>query len=156
MRFPELKFCNGCGVGWPLDCFFRKCGGRSGLRGKCKACVLGQDSLWKKKNRAKVVQYATNWAKANPERARSKNNEATARWKAKNREKRIAQHKISNAIRDNKIVRQPCVVCKRITGVEVKAQAHHSDYNKPFDVMWLCSKHHRAWHRLFLATQLGE
>lgn len=28
-----------------------------------------------------------------------------------------------------------------------KTQAHHKDYNKPFEVMWLCKKHHTEWHK---------
>lgn len=40
------------------------------------------------------------------------------------------------------LVRQPCEVC----GVE-KVLAHHDDYDKPFDVKWLCPKHHVARHK---------
>ena len=35
------------------------------------------------------------------------------------------------------IIRLPCQICGR------KAEAHHYDYNKPLDVLWLCRSHHR-------------
>lgn len=49
---------------------------------------------------------------------------------------------ISVAIRDNKIHKLPCEVCK-----ELKVQAHHTDYSKPLEVIWLCLEHHQEVHR---------
>ena len=37
---------------------------------------------------------------------------------------------------------QPCEVC----GSDNHIHRHHSDYKKPLDVMFLCSKHHKQWH----------
>lgn len=47
----------------------------------------------------------------------------------------------ASAIARGELVRQPCEVC----GAE-KADAHHPDYSKPLDVMWLCRAHHIAEH----------
>lgn len=52
-----------------------------------------------------------------------------------------ARQEVFNAIQRGEIIRQACVVC----GAE-KAHAHHEDYSKPLDVIWLCRKHHREVH----------
>lgn len=48
-----------------------------------------------------------------------------------------------------------CEVCARIgTAVEKRGriEAHHSNYNVPKRIIALCRRHHKAWHRIFLAT----
>lgn len=45
------------------------------------------------------------------------------------------------AIRGGKLVRQPCEVCGGL-----KSQAHHPDYSKPLQVIWLCATHHKDIH----------
>lgn len=53
-----------------------------------------------------------------------------------------AAHKlVAKAIREGKIIRQPCEVCDN-----PKTAAHHDDYSKPLEVRWLCYKHHTDWH----------
>lgn len=67
---------------------------------------------------------------------------STAAWDANNPEKRRAQKTVENHLKARKIARQPCERC----GAE-KVHAHHDDYSKPLDVMWLCPKHHKERHR---------
>jgi ribosomal protein S27AE len=61
--------------------------------------------------------------------------------KPENRLKLRCRERCAHAIRTGKLVRLACEKC----GAE-KAQAHHEDYSKPFDVKWLCSKCHAAAH----------
>jgi hypothetical protein len=51
--------------------------------------------------------------------------------------------KVQAAVNRGDLVRKPCEVC----GAE-KTHAHHDDYSKPLDVMWLCPKHHRERHEV--------
>jgi len=44
--------------------------------------------------------------------------------------------------RKNGMKRQPCSVCNFPF-----ADAHHEDYDKPLEVIWLCRKHHKDRHR---------
>jgi len=42
-----------------------------------------------------------------------------------------------SSIKSGKITRKPCEVCG-----DQKSEGHHEDYNKPYDVVWLCRLHH--------------
>jgi hypothetical protein len=58
-------------------------------------------------------------------------------------EKRMkVPYQVAKALKKGILKRQPCVIC----GNE-KTHGHHEDYNKPLDVVWLCSLHHRKRHR---------
>ncbi len=70
---------------------------------------------------------------------------ASLRWAAKHPERRKASHIVSNAVRDGKLI--PWPVCA-IPECSDKPQAHHPDYSRPLDVVWLCSFHHRQAHAL--------
>ena len=52
-----------------------------------------------------------------------------------------ARYGITHALRDGRIFKMPCEKCGN-----PKVVAHHCDYNKPFEVMWLCRIHHAEWH----------
>lgn len=71
-----------------------------------------------------------------------------------------AHNLLETAIRKNIIIRK--VVCEQCgdrptlkdgrTGIH----AHHCDYNKPLDVMWLCQKCHHEWHKHNRAIERRE
>ena len=48
---------------------------------------------------------------------------------------------LRNALLNGQIRKDPCCQCG-----ERKTQAHHPDYNKPLEVIWLCGMHHRELH----------
>lgn len=59
------------------------------------------------------------------------------RWRLRNPEKAFAHDVFAAAIRAGKITRKPCEICSNH-----KTDAHHDDYSKPLEVIWLCRKHH--------------
>ena len=64
------------------------------------------------------------------------------RFAGKNRElKKDAERKVHRAIKQGKIARCSCEVCGR-----PHALAHHEDYARPLDIIWLCTKHHSERH----------
>lgn len=61
---------------------------------------------------------------------------STKRDPMKSRAKNLFQ----SAMRRGKIQRQPCEICGE------HAEGHHPDYSKPYEVRWLCSRHHKRIH----------
>jgi hypothetical protein len=66
-------------------------------------------------------------------------------WRKKYPERKNAQAKVSRAIKKGTLIKQLCFMCGD------KAEAHHPDYSRPLDVVWLCPSHHRQAHLI-----LGE
>jgi hypothetical protein len=50
--------------------------------------------------------------------------------------------KVAKAVAAGTLIPQPCVHC----GAR-RAHAHHEDYSRPLDVIWLCARCHAAHHR---------
>lgn len=65
------------------------------------------------------------------------------RYKAKPdfQRKRKAQVRLRSLVRSGTIKPMPCQICSR-----PKAVAHHPDYEKPANVVWLCQKCHQKYH----------
>lgn len=87
------------------------------------------------------------WRLDNPERGRIHyqkwyRSESGKEYLRNNIYKNGVRQITNDAIRAGKLIKQPCEVCG-----EDKVHAHHLDYSKPLEVMWLCDKHHREWHK---------
>lgn len=59
------------------------------------------------------------------------------KWREKNPQKNRAHKIVFTELRAKRLFKFPCVVCGN-----TKSEAHHEDYSKPLDVIWLCKKHH--------------
>jgi len=50
---------------------------------------------------------------------------------------------LRSALESGKIKKEPCKICSNLT-----TEGHHQDYSRPYEVQWLCRKHHYAIHRV--------
>lgn len=64
------------------------------------------------------------------------------KWLKKNTIKTKAHWRIKAALLSGKLKRENCIICNT-----KKSEAHHEDYGKPLDVIWLCRNHHKELHR---------
>ncbi len=88
--------------------------------------------------RARMTAKAAARRNANPEEYRRKSKESRKRHPEKNR----ARQAVRYAIKIGKLVRMPCAEC----GARDRVEAHHEDYSRPLDVIWLCKGCHENKH----------
>ena len=70
-------------------------------------------------------------------------NGKTANDKAQN----TLETAIQRGIVNRKVVCEKCSATPTFKDGRTGIQAHHCDYNKPLDVMWLCQRCHHEWHK---------
>lgn len=75
---------------------------------------------------------------------KNKNTERTKDWRQCNRNKTKAWSAVGNAILLGKIEKP--IYCELCGAFDVKIHAHHSDYSKPLEVLWLCHGCHMTLH----------
>lgn len=65
--------------------------------------------------------------------------------------RKITKNKLEKAIlygkMERKYVCENCGASGNFKDGRSMVQAHHPDYNKPLEVMWLCQKCHHEWHK---------
>lgn len=79
----------------------------------------------------------------------SNSTSASKVWRKNNPLKAKAHERVNSLYRDRRSYRDDvvrkrdaCIVCG-----DEKTQAHHHNYEKPLDVVFLCNEHHREMHR---------
>jgi hypothetical protein len=135
-----MKTCGGCGAAKSVSEFYLTAKGAPAA--VCKACH----------RRRMKVNRLTNPAVQERDRARAKTPERKAhmrrvadQWRKEHPESYRAQTAVNNAIRDKRLQKGPCTIC----GAGDHVHAHHKDYAKPLDVIWLCAKCHHRIHAVF-------
>jgi hypothetical protein len=131
-----MKACFKCGEIKPLTEYYKHGQMKDGHLNKCKTCTKKDVHIHRHESdsREKILSY-------DRERGNRQNKEYLKEYREKYPKKYKAHCMIANAIRNKKLFREPCAVC----GKE-NADGHHDDYDKPLNVRWLCSEHHRQWH----------
>lgn len=153
-RISEKKTCFKCGEAKLLTDFYKHSQMGDGYLNKCKECTKKDVSGNYRRNIEHYTEYEKSRAnlshrvKAREEYARTKqgriaHNKASQKYDKNNPDKKKATTVLGNALRDGKIKKQPCENC----GSKKRVHGHHDDYSKPLDVIWLCPKCHKEYHR---------
>ena len=137
------KTCIRCGeIKLPHD-FYKHPKMIGGRDSKCKACARKASAERQARIEAdpemKVKEMRRQREKARKYRAEGKASVFGGKHKI-DPSKRNANVIVGNAIRSGNLKRERCCICG------MTAQAHHEDYSKPLEVVWLCVTHHNARH----------
>jgi hypothetical protein len=135
------KKCFRCGHTKLLTDFYVHPRMADGHLNKCKECTK---SDMHKRRHVDAREYVLAYDRERGKLPHRKENarKQTDKWVNEHPEWRNAQVKLGNAVRDGKVKPLPCMICG------VKAEAHHPDYSRPLDVVWLCSSHHKQAHAI--------
>jgi len=148
------KTCNRCKEEKDRSSYTIDNNKKDGLRTICKECTKKANSTVEaraanakamrdlrktEKWKAYYKQCAKNWRKT------EKGKEYTAFYSKYMNEKypkrRMARRLLNEAIRFGRLEKYPCFTCGAL-----EVEAHHPDYDRPLDVIWLCNKHHNEVH----------
>lgn len=106
---------------------------------KCKDCVKDRIRRYWDDGRGKEVDKKRQQKPARKEWQRL----YSAKMRKKHYKKSQCRIRFWNEYAKGMIEKLPCSQC----GTTKLVEAHHPDYDKPFKIKWLCSYHHKEWHR---------
>lgn len=136
------KPCSGCGETKDYSEFYRRRTCSDGRYSLCKECQTAQNNAYYSANRAKVLKQQRDYAKRHPGKARG----SARRYSNRNPEKRRAGRIVRSALRSGSLEKAGvCAGC----GKSLWLHAHHEDYSRPVDVIWLCTRCHGKRHRKY-------
>lgn len=135
------KTCFKCLCKLPLEAFYKHPAMGDGRVNKCKECTKKDASKHRKENLEEIRQYDR--VRAAQQHRMEQNLRVSKAYKLKFQNRLKANNSVNNAIRAGRLEKWPCQVC----GNE-KSVAHHCDYSRPLDVVWLCQPHHKQAHEL--------
>ena len=133
-----MKKCSGCGRLLPLSEFSKKKGSSDGLQSRCRKCFSNYNKARYLSNPSKFKADVRRYREENPER------ELATRIKSCERKPthKNAYMAVDAALRCGVLIRpQVCSGCG-CPDTEHRIEAHHHDYTKPLDVIWLCPTCH--------------
>jgi hypothetical protein len=152
----KTKICKSCGLEKPLIDFYKHKEMSDGYLNICKECKKRYANEYRNINLEKVHQYDRNRpnAKERTEKnkltlaqdpiRRKKYQDLKNNWGRQNYIKRKAHNYVKRAIEKGLLIKPlHCELC----GATERIEAHHENYNKPLDVIFVCSTCHHKIHK---------
>lgn len=135
------KQCFKCKRVLDIEEFYKHKKMKDGHLNKCKDCTRQDSSLRNIMCADKIREYESKRSKTEKRKALRK--KYVEKYRKEHPERNAFYVKIKKAIDSGKITRPKfCSIC----GKECKTVAHHYDYSKPLDVIFVCQSCHKRIH----------
>lgn len=133
------KACFKCKRVMPLSEFYPHSQMGDGTLNKCRDCAMEDVRIYRYKNIEKIRDYDKERGKL----AHRKELAVKGNIRRRKKDGYMKSHNaVARALKKGSLVREKCCMC----GTDENIHAHHDDYSKPLDVMWLCPVHHKSRH----------
>jgi len=142
-----MQTCNECGIQKPLSHYHKHSLHALGVRKKCKQCACAATKKWYSENKEHHIGNCKKWQEQHPgavETANKKYEKSQQEKKTKFVEKHLADNSKRETaqlitkylmFKGELAVPDCCKICADKRG---SLTAHHHDFSKPDDVVWLC------------------
>ena len=140
------KKCFKCSAVKPLTEFYMHQKMADGHLNKCKECTKSDATTHRNKNLEKIRAYDRERAKK-PERIKA-TSAITKAWRSEDSRRASAHSAVARALRNGSLVPLSCTRCGNKNAI-----AHHEDYDKPLEVVWLCQPCHKQRHKEILRAK---
>lgn len=134
-----MKHCSKCDLWKSKNEFTVARHNKDGLNSWCKMCTRRNSYNGYSKNREERTKQIKQYR--NTEKGKDVSRQAVVKWIQSNPKKYIAHLIVKTAKKYGVVEVKPCEVCG-----DINVHAHHKDYDRPFEVTWLCSQHHKEIH----------
>ncbi len=102
---------------------------------------------WRDKNREKRRLYEREYYKRHHPECIAYHR----KWRTRHKKESNVHNMIWRKVKAGKILKKHCVICRNKI-----AEAHHQDYNKPLEIIWLCASCHKKLHLGQLVEEINN
>lgn len=157
-----MKKCPDCKENLPLSAFYKNSSLSDGHFSKCKQCTKRAANENRLKNIDRYREYdrirgalpsrvAIMKEYSSTDEYKKSHSAANNLYRANNRRKLRAHNAVNKAIASGNL--KPWEGCAIQDCIDTKIEAHHPDYDRPLDVVWLCGTHHKMLHKEFRSSE---
>jgi len=134
-----MKKCFKCKIKKPLSKFYWHPETKDKYLNKCIVCTKKDVKKRYYKKRKQILEYQKRRTQTKERREQLRRYKRKSNLKFPGKQK--ARMKVNRYLRSGKLIKGACETCG-----DKETEAHHPDYRKPLDVIWLCKKHHLQQH----------